>query len=364
MKIFLRNSLLLTVMFSLLIMLSSYAVAGPAQELDKAVMGNNLAKAEALLKKGVSAKTTDHMGNPMFILAVYKKNLPMMRLLYKHGADINSRASFQSYFCMPALQVAIRIDCPIAIKQFLIDNGADVNLNGNFYTPLMDAVGGNDLPMVKILIAKGAKVNARIEDHETALVLATADGHKEMIDYLLANGADVNLPGGDNITPLMNAVKNNDVALTERLIALGAEINALDGNNNTAFYYCAYTSKRAPQGSAEIARILLDKGVNIDQRFEYEQTLLIEAAKNNCLDLVQLLLARGAQVNLKRDHGWTALMMAASYGRTEMVRLLLQNGADVNAVNDEGKTALQCTFRLDEQDKAAVSKVLKAAGGK
>ncbi len=52
------------------------------------------------------------------------------------------------------------------------------------------------LEVVQALLAKGAEVNARVNDGSTALGVASQNGHLEVVRALLAEGADVNVKGG------------------------------------------------------------------------------------------------------------------------------------------------------------------------
>jgi ankyrin repeat protein len=52
-----------------------------------------------------------------------------------------------------------------------------------------------------------------------------------------------------------------------------------------------------------------------------------------------LLLDRGVDVNQRYDNDLTTLMWAAAYGRDAAVKLLLERGADVSAHDNRGKTA-------------------------
>jgi hypothetical protein len=45
---------------------------------------------------------------------------------------------------------------------------------------------------VKLLLAKGAEVNAQDKRGRTALIVASKDGYREVVQILLAYGADVN----------------------------------------------------------------------------------------------------------------------------------------------------------------------------
>lgn len=92
----------------------------------------------------------------------------------------------------------------------------------------------------------------------------------------------------------------------------------------------------------EVARFLLDNGVNVNSYDEIYGSALAAAAKNGSLPMVRLLLDRGADVN---GFGGVvhhrALQAASSHGHEAIVKLLLQNGAMVNEINSDADSALQ-----------------------
>ncbi len=67
-------------------------------------------------------------------------------------------------------------------------------------------------------------------------------------------------------------------------------------------------------------------------------TPLHEAAAMGHLEVARLLLERGADVNAKNKHGFTPLHFAAGIGHTDVAKLLLEHGADVNAKDEHGRT--------------------------
>ena len=69
-------------------------------------------------------------------------------------------------------------------------------------------------------------------------------------------------------------------------------------------------------------------------------TPLMVAALFGQTEAAKLLIQKGANVNIKNNDGSTALHLAAAFGLIETVELLLAKGADVDARKDDGKTAL------------------------
>lgn len=82
----------------------------------------------------------------------------------------------------------------------LLSQGAKVNAYGKKgMTPLLAAVDQGSVPIVKLLLERGANMYmvGRYWDGDTALFLAAARGKDELVRVLLDSGADVNRPGMD-----------------------------------------------------------------------------------------------------------------------------------------------------------------------
>src|SRR5688572_17689055 len=97
----------------------------------------------------------------------------------------------------------------LEIVSILIDKTTRKMLNkldAAGYTPLMDAVEGNHMEVVRMLLALGAEVNARSADlGQTALRIAAGQGTLEMVRVLVEAGANPLIPGPLNLTPLDRA---------------------------------------------------------------------------------------------------------------------------------------------------------------
>jgi uncharacterized protein len=74
-----------------------------------------------------------------------------------------------------------------------LDTGLDPNLaNQNGWTLLMLAAVEGDVSIGRLLIEKGAGINARNNKEDSALTLATHRGYKLFVDLLTLNGASAN----------------------------------------------------------------------------------------------------------------------------------------------------------------------------
>ena len=91
--------------------------------------------------------------------------------------------------------------------------------------------------VVKLLVSKGADINAKSKDGRTPLHLAIAfdrsSGAVEMLRLLLARGADVNTRDKLGDTPLHTAASAGNTDIVEALVSGGANVNATDRNGDT-----------------------------------------------------------------------------------------------------------------------------------
>jgi cytochrome c len=106
-----------------------------------------------------------------------------------------------------------------------LDAGADINEPDGFATPLYYAVSRQHLEAAKLLIARGADVNAGSKVGGPPLKAAVAKSKIELITLLLAHGADPNVAVGDQ-TVLHEAVRRGCLDCVKALVAAGADVNA------------------------------------------------------------------------------------------------------------------------------------------
>lgn len=256
---------------------------------------------------------------------------------------------------------------------FLLDRGADIETrNGRGETPLMNALNAYDdigLPTVKLLLARGAKV---ARDGGSLLASAAADGNDELLRVFIARGAKVNADASayGTTTALHAAVKSGKVSSARLLLDNGANPNAIDEDGASPLY-ASVGFQGDEANEIALARLLLEHGAKINFRTTqglYDvsgQTTLAEAARLDQPNLLDVLLQNGADPNLANSEGETPLIQIAQNDKTNsdspdaqrlktqlrMVKALLAHGADPKLRDKAGNTA----FSL------AVSPELKAA---
>ncbi|MBI5203673.1 MAG: ankyrin repeat domain-containing protein [Nitrospirae bacterium] len=87
----------------------------------------------------------------------------------------------------------------------------------------------------------------------------------------------------------------------------------------------------AERGDIKAVTELLNKGTDVNVKVgRYGWTALMYATNEGRTDIAKLLIDKGADVNVKNESGWTALILAAYPGRTDIAKLLIDKGADID----------------------------------
>jgi ankyrin repeat protein len=188
--------------------------------------------------------------------------------------------------------------------------GADANAKapGNGWTPLMQAAASGNDECCKLLIARGADVNAATTFHWTPLMFASLAGHNATARSLIGAGADVNYATPQGITPLMVATREGAGGICEDLIAAGARIDVCDSFGRSLLHFAADCPDDV-NGPATI-RALLSRGLSVNACDETGQTPLMEAAIGGNLGVIDALLRHGADPLARNDAGHTARDLA------------------------------------------------------
>jgi ankyrin repeat protein len=171
------------------------------------------AKAKVQVNKGDEVKND----GSALVLAAFSGDVKIAEALLDAGARRDETMRVLGTLPLtPLLGAAMRGDN--AMVEFLISRDADPNLDVTD-TPLNRAVINNHAETVKLLLAKGAKVNHADEDMMTPLHYAASVhyGDTDVVDALLAAKADRNARNKDKKTPLDLATAYGHTAVAKVL---------------------------------------------------------------------------------------------------------------------------------------------------
>jgi len=219
-----------------------------------------------------------------------------------------------------------------------LDEGADIEARSGIitkHTPLMEAVRAKCAPkerleMVKLLLDRGAKIEAKDEDGYTVLSLAI---NATVFDDPRNMQSRHCLPGQEEVIRL--------------LLERGANPNAPSPNSGTVFGMALLDICRenCPVDHLEIIKMLLKKGANPNTKGALEAVL--RRSESNVDEVVEMMLEKGATPNPKKEGlsgGSSSVAGAVVYSSrsnaTKLLKLLLKKGLDPNAADGLGRPVI------------------------
>jgi ankyrin repeat protein len=239
------------------------------------------------------------------VYAVRANDIESVQVLLAAGADINQTTGYGWSPLLVATQNRY-----YKLGAYLLERGADPNLpNTGGWVPLYLAtdnrnIESGDYPVrkgdmdhlafIRLLLDKGASVNARVKDStETRTVFTN--------QWLDENGA----------TAFFRASQSGDLELMKLLLARGAD--------------------------PKIATVLGVTALQVASGIGWVEGITYEWSTKSTFEAVKMLLDLGLDPNAQADTGRVALHGAAHKGHTEVVQLLADRGATLN-VRDYGNT--------------------------
>jgi ankyrin repeat protein len=200
-------------------------------------------------------------------------------------------------------------------------------------TRLTAAARDGDVAMIKELLNEGAKVDEpnsggwRGGWSATPLYWSLFNCEFEAAELLLKKGANVNLADSYGSAPLHLAVccKDVDLSLIEHLIEKGADVNYKNTSDGWRGLHYVISC-----GSDDVARLLIEKGADVNAIADDGTTPLILAAKNDDVFIAKLLLEKGADVNWRDMHKKNAMSYAKGLfsKKKKMIQLLQSAGGN------------------------------------
>jgi uncharacterized protein len=190
-------------------------------------------------------------------------------------------------------------------------------------TPLAVAAARGDAELVRLLLRRGANVNARTSCGRTPVRLSANRGHDETTALLLQAGAEINHGRTDDEALLAWAAAGYP-SLVGALLDQGAAVDARDDRGRTPLIWTIAAGREIAeehrQSHRQAARLLLERGADVNARNKYGLTALMFVGKD--ATAARLLTAYGADPELTDHRGRSARRWAALTGSPEVRELL------------------------------------------
>ncbi|CAG7991609.1 unnamed protein product [Penicillium olsonii] len=301
-----------------------------------------LQTAQKSLRQGAHVESTQFDLRPLG-QAARSGHADIAALLIAHGADVYAKKNRSS---TNAITIAVYGN-KASVLQVLLDHGVDPNFQCTNEDRLLHITARksprNRLAIAKLLVEKGADLEALSHFSETALQIACKEGSSDVLRYLVESGADLGKRTPEGRTLLHLAAHKGNLEAIEPLLEKGVDMESRDNEGFTPFHSACYN------GHLEVARLLLDHGANIEAKSHKRHTPLLMAilwettvfvgADSMPVGITSFLLERGANPNEPNDSGIAPIHIAVSKGDA-LCKLLLQHGADPGLATEAGSTPL------------------------
>jgi ankyrin repeat protein len=342
---------------------------GPANQLLEAAGKGDGAAVARLLAAGADPNATVPGRTPsgeafqttaLAVAAGYGR-LEAARVLLDAGADPD-RAN--GYGGTPLMLAAANGD-PEVLRLLLgrgaaLDAGTDPRTRG--FTAFHAACFENQPECAEALVRAGCDVGLKDSDGKTGRELAEEEGHAAVVARLRAVVADrlraAQVAAGPALEPepaavagdggladqLLETVGNDDGAEMARLLAAGADPSTSVAGRlpSGEVVHTTPLFEAAGRGRVEPARLLLDAGADPDRANSDGTNPLMVAAQSGYLEVLRLLLGRGAALDAAHPaSGCTAFHFACFDNHAECVEALARAGCDVGLKTMEGFTGQQ-----------------------
>ncbi len=214
-------------------------------------------------------------------------------------------------------------------------------------------IRNGDVNKLRETLDAGSPSNARDDEGNTVLMLATLYSEPSSMRLLLQRGAEVNSTNTAGATALMRAAF--DYKKTALLLEHRANVNTRSALGNTALMLAA-----RPWDSHRAVRLLLSRGADPKATNLFGASALMAAVAGGDEKSVRFLIKSGADVNAQPimenagfifGGGRSPLMWAAYRGDLAILKLLIEAGAGVNAEGVLGTPLSQATW--NDQTEAA-----------
>jgi ankyrin repeat protein len=278
--------------------------------------------------------------------AVQNGHTEVVRYLVSKGVDVDALPHTKDVAVKEGrIEISELLD---EAKPSAAVNNSQEKLNRDLVKMVQDEKGTDGYEKVQALLTRGANPNAFTNTLQNPLCFALKDRRPDIAKLLLKNGANPRIFIQETIykgtflepvrlidhtwTPLLFAAQNAPADVVKLLIDGGCDVN-----HASEYGYTSLEMAAERDDGVEVVKLLLEKGARPDQPGRQGITPLIAAAsRKDGAEVIKLLFEKGAKASQSGKDPDAPLCLAVQQNSLESVRLLLAKGADVNGKDARG----------------------------
>jgi ankyrin repeat protein/predicted nucleotidyltransferase len=197
---------------------------------------------------------------------------------------------------------------------------------------LVEAAGEGDFFTLEGVLADHNFPQQVLNDALQAAVSCTLSTSENVqcVDALIFAGANLKLKDQMSTTLLMKAAKLGRIELARKLLELGIEIDRRDDSQKTALLYALENDYCE---NVDVVKLLVEQHATVNAKDREGYCPIHRAAERNYIDSMKVLIDNGAQINCPSNSKDTPLHLAAFRGHKEAAALLISKGANPHLRN-------------------------------
>ncbi|WP_416047102.1 ankyrin repeat domain-containing protein [Cupriavidus basilensis] len=318
--------------------------------LTSAAKNRDIDVVKVQLSAGTSVAAVDKTGWQAIHYAANNGDAAMLKVLFAAGARPDALSSGKEGQFQPL---------------HLVARGKEAHYSGDLRR--MDDAGY--IEATQILLAAGAKIDAKSGDGKQPIHLAAENGMTSVMQILLARGAKVDAVTPEGNQPLHYAAQagrpywNENLykqsAIIDMLVGVGAKVDVPGKDGWRPLHFAA--AKGTAEGVNALIAAKADPNAALADGMRPIHLASDRRDYFNTESVIAALLASAVQVNVGDAMGWEPLHYAAARGATRTVKRLLEAGANVSAVTNDGHTAMD--YAVTSKSTATQALLQTAAAG-
>lgn len=208
--------LVLSIAIGLICGWSPLTRAGAYEDMLQAIRIDDEPAIRELFRRGMDVDTVSPQGETLLMLAAREGKPQVVQVILAARPKLHLRNPLGE----SALMLATILG-HTEIARLLLDAGAPVNHGG--WTPLIYAAARNRVDIGRMLIGKGAELNATADNGTSALMIAAREGHLEMVLLLMEHGADARYVSPHGLSALSLARQRGHAGVEAVLVKAGVQ---------------------------------------------------------------------------------------------------------------------------------------------
>lgn len=320
--------------------------------------------AKVLIHHGipVNPQEPNLMATPL-TLAIDRKNVELVELLLKNGANPNYPLKYNSYPIFSLVSTEHYEPSHLKMLDLMIKYGVNVNQTTPYSNVIYSAFHKPQLPIIQKLlengvdfdsiketvllrcldnwevfqyaVSKGANINVCDENGNTLLMLAIQKNKPEIFDFLIdkVDVAAKNLKGED---ALFIAVQVENIEVVKKLLEKGLDPHSQNTEGNSAYKLAKFRPHLKP-----VLGIQAEDDEVLSNVWENKPiSPFIKAVYNRDIIAVEEHIKNGGDINETNYRGDSALIIAILTNQEDIAEILILKGIDLSLTNDLGYSAL------------------------